>query len=191
MEEITSKHLFDECIGIAYFYFSFQNEITQMLSDILSILIKQLCRRKKELPMPLQALYRECSLNSKSPTLLELQVQLRTIIGTFEEVFLVVDAVDECKEDNRKQLLSYIVSLFGQCSGKLKIFVTSRPESDIKRAFTSEKFQTVKIWATKVSEDIASYVRHELVHRTHHHCDIDQDLREEIENTLVSGSGGM
>lgn len=113
-------------------------------------------------------------------------------MGTFDEVFLVIDALDECSKDVRQHLLPYIYGLFDHhCPGKLKMFVTSRPESDIERAFSPANFPIIKVEAKKVEEDIAAYVRYELVHRTQEYCDIDDTLREEITDVLVSQSSGM
>lgn len=192
VEELTSRHPFDERIGIAFFYFSFQSEaVAQTPVSLLSILIKQLCRRKTVLPEPLEALHQECLRNDRKPKLAELQDQFKAIVGTFDEVFLVIDALDECKKEVRQQLLPYISGLFDQCPGKLKTFVTSRLESDIERAFTSANFSMIKVEATKVEEDIAAYIRYELMHRNDEECKIDLALREEITDVLVSQSGGM
>jgi hypothetical protein len=189
--DVISKHIFDDHIGIAFFYFNFQNETTQKPADVLSVLIKQLCRRKKRIPQSLRELYDQCTYNDKAPKLAELQAQFLTIIDTFEEIFLVIDAMDECNKDYREQFLPYIVKLFQESSGRLKIFVASRPEKDIEHAFKSEKFETIRIEAKKVDEDIATCVRYELMHRHHYYCVIDKGLREEIEGVLVSRAGGM
>lgn len=192
IEELTAIHPFDERIGIAFFYFNFQSEaIAQTPASFLSILIKQLCRRKSMIPEPIKALHKRCSRDDRKPKLSELQDQFQTIIGTFEQVFLVVDALGECDKKIRQELLPYICGLFDQCPGKLKAIVTSRPETDIERAFTSANFEMIRIEATKVNDDIAAYVRGELANRTHEHCDIDLALQQEIEDVLVSQSGGI
>lgn len=192
IEELTARHPFDERIGVAFFYFNFQNEaIAQTPASFLSIVIKQLCRRKTILPGSLRALFNRCTRDDRKPKLAELQDEFQAIVGTFDEVFLVIDALDECDKEIRQEFLPYICSLFDQCPGKLKTLVTSRPEPDIERAFTSAKFEMIKIEATKVNDDIAAYVRGVLVNRTHDNCDMDLALRQEIEDVLVSQSGGM
>ncbi|RPB06364.1 hypothetical protein P167DRAFT_514584, partial [Morchella conica CCBAS932] len=55
LESIQTDYEHDKAIGIAYFYFNFQ--ITVRPQDVLSIWIKQLCRRMDELPNSLCALY--------------------------------------------------------------------------------------------------------------------------------------
>lgn len=194
VEEITSKHIFNERIGIAFFYFNFQAEAkTQSEASFLAILIKQLCRRQSEFSESLKLLYKTCLRNDQLPSVAEYKRQLGDIIRSFDHVFLMIDAVDECRKEYRHNFLEYITSLLGLQSGKLKIFVTSRPEPDIKVAFTSGRFPVIQIEATKVAEDIVSYVRHELLHRTHPYCNLadNQDLRMEIERVLVSKSNGM
>lgn len=111
---------------------------------------------------------------------------------TFDQVFLI-DAMDECTKDQRHSYLDYIKSLLQLPSGKLKIFVTSRPEPDIKFAFTSGSFPFIQIEATKVAADIISYVGHVLQDRTHPYCDLknEQKLREQVEQALISKSNGM
>lgn len=165
--------------------------MTQNLSKVLAILIKQLCRLKKRIPDSLLALYKLRATNDSAPKLSELQASMETVVGSFTQVFLVIDAIDECSEADRKVLLPYIVKLFGECPGRLKIFATSRPEPDITRAFTSEMFNTIQIEAKKVDEDIKDYVKHELKHRIHEYCDIDEDLMSDIELTLTTKAGGM
>lgn len=112
---------------------------------------------------------------------------------TFDHVFLMIDAMDECTKDQRHIYLEYIKSLLELPSGKLKIFVTSRPEPDIKCAFTSGSFPFIQIEATKVAKDIISYVGHMLHSRTHPYCDLknDRELLEDVEHALVSKSNGM
>lgn len=191
LKKIISDHNEDNRIGIACFYFNFQSETAKDLASVLSSLIKQLCRRKSEIPQSLVDLYNRCTFNDKAPKVRELQAQFRTIIDTFEEVFLVIDAMDECNECHRKQFLQFIVELFHTSSSRLKIFVASRPEKDIERTFVSKAFETILIEAKRVDKDISVYVQHELAHRQHDYCDIDEDFRKHIEDALVSQSGGM
>jgi hypothetical protein len=65
----------------------------------------------------------------------QLEDHFKETIGCFDQVFLVLDAMDECKKDHREGLLPYIVQLSQRAPGKLNLFVTSRPEGDIQEAF--------------------------------------------------------
>lgn len=105
----------------------------------------------------------------------------------------MVDALDECLICQRQKFLQYIKSLLGLRSGKLKIFVTSRPERDIELEFMSAGLPVIQIEATKVAGDIASYVSHELSHRIHPYFNLKdcRELRMEIQGVLLSKSNGM
>jgi hypothetical protein len=191
VEETRSLYLLDTCVGIAFFFFSFQIESTP--DQMLLALIKQLCRRKRDIPEHIVKLYTERTSDARPPRSKELEECFQKTIGCFDQVFLVVDAMDECKKDYRKGLLSYIVCLFQSCPGKLKLFVTSRPEADIMHEFGSGTFKTIRIEATKVNADMASYVKHALDTRHHLYYALHTDfnLREQIERALLKEANGM
>ncbi|KAF8465098.1 NACHT domain-containing protein, partial [Kalaharituber pfeilii] len=191
LKDIISKHQDNPSIGICFFFFNFQATDTQKPCHLFSLLLKQLCRTQKAIPQGLQAFYTKYYSNDKSPTLLELQHQFVAVSSFFEQVFLVIDAFDECNQDDRKEILNGITRLLQNCSTKLKLCVTSRPEKDIKHAFTSSGFSTIKIEATKVDQDISSFVQHQLQVRTHEHCTLNDEICKEIEHALLLKANGM
>ncbi|KAF8466957.1 hypothetical protein BDZ91DRAFT_762946 [Kalaharituber pfeilii] len=191
LKDIISKHQGNPSIGICFFFFNFQAADIQKPIQLFAVLLKQLCRSQKEIPQGLQALYTKCHSNDISPTLLELQQQFEAVSSFFDEVFLVIDAFDECHQDDRKEILNGITRLFQNCSAKLKLCVTSRPEKDIKHAFTSSGFSTIKIEAMKVDQDISNFVQHQLQVRTHEYCTLNDEIRNEIEHALVSKANGI
>ncbi|KAE8402302.1 hypothetical protein BDV37DRAFT_295452 [Aspergillus pseudonomiae] len=79
------------------------------------------------------------------------------------EMFLVLDALDECPErsgrNERKVLLSLLAGLNESHRNKLHILATSRPEQDIRA--TLERFPTVDLEA-QLSEDVETFVRTEV-----------------------------
>ncbi|KAF8465086.1 hypothetical protein BDZ91DRAFT_783428 [Kalaharituber pfeilii] len=191
LKEIISKHQDNPSRGICFFFFNFQAADTQKPIQLFSVLLKQLCRFQKAIPQGLQALFTKCHSNDKPPTLRELQHQFEAVTSLFEEVFLVIDAFDECSKDDRKEILNGLTSLFQHCSAKLKLCITSRPEKDIKHAFTSSGFDTIKIEAKKVDQDISCFVQYQLQFRTHDHCTLNEEICKKIEYALVSKANGM
>lgn len=79
------------------------------------------------------------------------------------EIFLVLDALDECPErsrqNERKELLSLLVGLNEHHKNKLHILATSRPEQDIRAKLG--RFLTVDLEA-KLAEDVETFVRTEI-----------------------------
>jgi hypothetical protein len=98
VKDITDRYP-DTGTGIAYFYFSFQKEAAQTIKNFFAVLVKQLSGQKTRLPHSLLSLYTRCSRKDQIPRLEELQAEFHNIIQTFNNVFIVVDALDECKKD--------------------------------------------------------------------------------------------
>ena len=75
----------------------------------------------------------------------------------FQEVFLVIDALDECPISQRPYVIGFITEVISSlpCA---KIFITSRRESDIVRAFESTNTPTIQISAENVAADIERFV---------------------------------
>lgn len=111
----------------------------------------------------------------------------------FEKVFLVLDALDECTPDQRRELfevLGGLVSPTHSNSGNVKLFVTSREEPDIKREF--QNFPVIPIEAKKVDEDLESYVTAKIDQYIEDgNLRIEAALKNKIRTTLVDRAGGM
>jgi hypothetical protein len=82
---------------------------------------------------------------------------LRTAAATYERVFIVVDALDECQPSDGSQtaFLTEVFNLRSAAGASLNVFVTSRPGPDIVRMF--DKFPSLAIRAKE--EDIQQYLR--------------------------------
>lgn len=146
------------------------------------------------LPDHLKRFCQSYSRNVESPSFEKLQAQLIQFSKTFDQVFFVVDAMDESQD--RQNLLPLITTLAkesgsGQSPCNFKVFVTSRREKDIIASFTKQSFPTIEIAATKVDADIATYVQYQLETREDGECVIGQTLKDMIRYSLVSQSNGM
>lgn len=75
---------------------------------------------------------------------------------TFDQVFLIVDALDECQP--RQNVPSLTTRLSRDISYNFKVFLTGRREIDIEIEFTRENSHTLQIEAKKVNEDIKTFV---------------------------------
>ena len=120
------------------------------------------------------------------------------IIHRFGRIFLVLDALDECTLDQRKDLCRFILSLAnttttGPSQGVVKLFVTSRKESDIERVFQRESIPTIEVEATKVNEDIEVYVNAQIHVRLENGSLKLRDitLKDKILSALTTKAGGM
>lgn len=100
---------------------------------MLRSLIIQLCGGRPDTPKPLSDLhsYRNKHLQ---PDLEKLEETLRACTQDFKNVYLVVDALDECSRANgeREKLLNLLGRVHKWTSTNLHVLYTSRPEPDIK-----------------------------------------------------------
>jgi hypothetical protein len=125
-------------------------------------MIKQLTRQKKVLPKALKEFYRQYYVQVSFPTEGKLKAQLEDLSDNFDQVFLVMDAMDEFED--REGFLPIISGFAQRCSPNgsaiFKIFVTSRREKDIEKTFTSHNFPTIQIEAKKVGADIQNFIQY-------------------------------
>lgn len=192
LETVSDKYALDDRNGIVFIYFNFQD--VQKSTNILATLIKQLCRKKKVLPDHLKRFYKSYSRNVEIPSYEKLQAQLVQLSKSFDQVFFVVDAMDESVDrENFLPLITTLAqeSITQKSPCRFKVFVTSRREKDIVASFTKQCFPTIEIEATKVDADIIAYVEYQIDSREDSECDIGQALKEKIRDSLVSQSNGM
>lgn len=73
-------------------------------------LIRQLCLPNMKVPQAPTLLYSSCDNRTTQPRLESLLSVLREIIQHFQEVFIVLDALDECGEGEKLlEVIEYIV----------------------------------------------------------------------------------
>jgi len=152
-------------------------------------LIMQLCSGCATIPRPLESLYTSYVISQRQPTTEALLATLRELVQDHQDVFLVIDALDECNE--RDELLSAL-SVIAEWNLGMHILVTSRREADIGETLSRIGPNNVSIQSALVNNDIRAYVQERLNN--------DPKLRrwkkkkliqDEIETTLMEKAGGM
>lgn len=139
--------------GVSFAYYNYRSPEFGDSSLIVSAFIKQLCRKKHTIPPSLLKLKHD----SQAPSTATAQELFIELARTFNEVFIVIDALDECLRDERHQILKFICEA-GKSLPCAKIFVTSRRENDIVTAFKDNNIPTIEIKAKNVAEDIRLFV---------------------------------
>ena len=115
-------------------------------------------------------------------------VTLQDILGGFPQVFIILDALDECKE--REELLGIIEGIINWKLKKLHILATSRMEREIEETLEPLATRQICIQSAIINADIQTYIGKRLQN--------DSKLRKwpasvqaEIEKTLMDGADGM
>ena len=120
---------------------------------------------------------------------------LKAIAGAYCELFIVVDALDECKEDSRPEIIGAFREIL-QSLPLVKVFVTSRPEPDIIRFMEDAGTPTLKVDASLMRPDIEKFVKEEVHDLRHGRNGVQlyiksDDLVEEVVRILTEKANGM
>ncbi|KAL9572165.1 hypothetical protein ACKAV7_003653 [Fusarium commune] len=113
INDLHNKLSGNPSIGIGYIYCNFRRQKEQNINDLLASLLKQLSRSWRCLPESVKLLYDKHEKNGTRPLVEKLSAALQSVVQSYEKVFIVIDALDECQtlDDCRGKLLSEIFRL--------------------------------------------------------------------------------
>lgn len=146
---------------------------------------------------PLVEIYKkkqETGFASAKLTFEEAEILLEDLAKPYAETVLILDALDECQEGSRSQLVEALNRLLTKKPAHLKILISSRRDQDIKRQL--ENTANVAIEATDNHDDISKFVKEKIDEdrerrRQYRLKPISDDLQEHIVGTLLRKSNGM
>jgi hypothetical protein len=185
IDDLTTRFKNDD-IGVAYLYCNFRRQNEQNAEDLLASLLKQLSQRRSSLPGCVEKLYEDHKKKETRPSFDEISRALQSVVALYSRAFIIVDALDECKESNgcRTRLLSEIFSL--QSMKGANLFVTSRFIPEITEKFGGSLSlevraidEDVERWMDGHMSQLPSFVRG------------NQDLQQEIKTEIVKAIDGM
>ena len=195
IDHLSECHEFSPKIGTTFIYCNYAEPRTSL--EYIRLAIKQLCRRLSPLPPKLDQSYEKHYKNHSQPSFQELQDLFLTIAQQLDSMFFVLDALDECSLDQRVDLYKFIAGIVeqraGMSYGTIKLFVASRKELDIEKAFARKSFPTIEIEAAKVDNDIMLYVKAQIEQRLDNGSLSFSNpiLKDKIFHALTSKAGGM
>ncbi|KAJ7582092.1 ankyrin repeat-containing domain protein [Mycena floridula] len=153
-------HLQKDClrpdVGVAYIFFRYNEANTQDIRALVASILRQLLIGNT-IPDGLKPLYN--SFKDKRPLSQDLNMLVNALdsqIHSYSNVYLVVDAFDECMEDIREDFLSRLRPLTD--SNRLHILVTSRPLLLIESQFEGD--QRINVRAH--DDDVRTHILHQI-----------------------------
>jgi hypothetical protein len=117
-----------------------------------------------------------------------LHATLLLILEAFDDVFVILDALDECAE--RKELLEWIKEMTSWRKGKLHLLATSRPVEDIAKYLRSLDPGRVCMMEDLITDDIEKYIDTSL-HRDDAFEHWGDEVKATIKSKLLVNAGGM
>lgn len=152
LEALFSK---DKTIGIAFVYCNFQRQNDQTAKELVASLLKQLLQSLPVMPESIKLLYERHRTKGSPPSLEDVSSNLLSTAKLFSRVFIIIDALDECRttDGTQTEFLEEIFKL--QLHSNTNVFVTSRPIPEVKDQFQTSI--TLEVRAT--DEDVERFLR--------------------------------
>lgn len=179
--------------ALAYYYCEYRLPETQILSNILGSLIKQICASSAEAFEELDLLYSERNEKAKHPALPtgeELDKFLRRLSTSFDSVMVIVDGLDEISDpEEQSKVLKVLSTLNTPTDGSIKVIYTSRDEIDIKQYFSESKGISIAARGNDLELFVAAVIEDRIKNRSLRLR--DPALKGIIINGIVSKANGM
>ncbi|KAI1458536.1 hypothetical protein F4805DRAFT_474124 [Annulohypoxylon moriforme] len=174
-------------VGVAYIYCDYYS-LPVTLEGYLSRLLKQLIAQKSSIPSEVEELYRRHEKKGTRATHQELLGVLEVVLGGLNKAFIIIDALDECKDtedghDCREQLTSAILSLQETC--KVNIFATSRIVKEIKVSFMN----SLTIGISADTNDVENYLYSRISLQEDNL--FDSGFRKKVVSKITKAADGM
>jgi len=128
-----------EGIAIAMFYCDFRDQHEQTSTNIIGAILKQLVVRGEMLEHVRSAFQKAgMEIGGRGLRLPDIAQMLKQVVATLSQVFICIDALDECLPKHLLELLGSLRDILRESPG-MRIFVTGRPqvEADVTRYFTT------------------------------------------------------
>ncbi|KAJ9212083.1 hypothetical protein DTO166G4_6360 [Paecilomyces variotii] len=180
-----SKSTLTDQYALGFWYCKWDDtSMETMACCIIGMFIKQLCRKMFTIPSEILEFRRR--LNKEGRTLLfKDYTELFLLCARyFKRVFLTIDALDECKDEQRELILDFVQSF---AASHIKVFLASRWMQDIEKACVT-KAVILPITAWEVKDDITIFVEHQVPEKL---SIKSADIRGRVINTLVDKSEGL
>ena len=176
--------------ALAFFYCNRTDPERQELLSVLRSFVKQLSAtvlHEHTMKARLETYYENTRFNSE-PTEKDCEVLLLELVEKHPETTFILDGLDECHKDSRDGLITSLIFISSRATRPVKIFVSSRPDSDIKERLQDKT--NVAIRAKDNEDDISTFVRSE-IGKHQNLKGLSQELQNEIVNKLQETSQGM
>lgn len=187
MDALQAAFDSDRSIGLAIFFFTFNEPEKQSVTRMLAALVSQLFLRLPDIPEGLKTIY---TRNPGEPSLRILLKLFKALGSEFNRTFIILDALDEVAVHERDMLLRVLRQMHDGSFVNLNMLVTSRPEHYILEGLNSLPMTEVMMNTQVVDVDIGSFVS-ELLAVDPKFKKWDSSVKKDIETALVNGAHGM
>lgn len=174
----------DQPHGLAFTYLKYNNP-QQSLASVVGSLLRQLLEKHQELPVEINAVYESHQKGLSPPNADELARLLLLVMDSFVETFVIIDALDECDEQLRWDLVQTLQS----CQPHAKVMITSRGLEAIAAELVEYSRFEIRAHAQDIELYIDAFVeRHRHLRRV---VDKSSAIRADIKTAVIRNAEDM
>ncbi|KAG8526588.1 uncharacterized protein KY384_008789 [Bacidia gigantensis] len=173
-------------IGVAYVYCNYKEQNKQTLGNLLASVWRQIFQYETVDNSEVRQLYEKHVNKGTRPKVKDIARILSQEIDRYENVYLFVDALDECtNEETRETFIRQLQEL----QPRICLIVTSRFSDSIARAF--KEAPVLEICANRA--DVQAYVMGRIARsgRLARYVNSDEMLKKDIERNVVENADKM
>lgn len=161
IQSVLRHRGYDRSIGLAFFYFTFNDESKQDVSSMIRALLLQLSIQLQDGHADLVRLHE--SYKAGIPSSAVLLEHLRRLMQRFRHVYIFLDALDESPRTGpRECVLDALEKLQQWDVPYLHLFVTSRDEPDIRECLNLPATRQIIMRNAGIDRDIADFILFQL-----------------------------
>jgi len=178
----------EEESAVACLYCDFLAQQEQTITNMMGAILKQLVGRG-DIPKDVREAFEKGKkeIGGRGLLLSDLMRMLRIAISSLSQVFICIDALDECLPRYLPELLKSLSDIVRECP-KTRIFLTGR--SHIREAIQKYFAEAVVIPINPNTGDVRNYLEMRL-DRDDEPEAMDNDLRADIEKVILDKMSDM
>lgn len=138
--------------GTAYIYFSYKEAEKQIPVNLISSIIQQLISQHPNSMSELRLLHERHRVHRTRPSIMECSNLLQTLLRSFPKVYIVVDAIDECSEQNEARWV-FLAQLW-RLRFKACLLFMSRPIPTLEKELQG----STRVYLSPDEDDIKNYL---------------------------------
>ncbi|KAJ5704052.1 hypothetical protein N7493_011190 [Penicillium malachiteum] len=149
--------------GFAFFYCDRNDTLRTQALSVLQSFVRQLStteRSPESIRVKLRQAYNLARSRGSDFQFVQCKEQILESLNIYPRTILVIDAMDECDSEKRYRLIDALRTFILECKNTVKIFISSRPDSNIKSHLAS--VPSVTISASDNHDDIEKFLDFEL-----------------------------
>ena len=174
---------------MAFIYCDHKKYLSQTVEYFIGVIVRQLLERRKDIPPKVRTLYDNYHGKDRTPTCEEYLDVLRDLGKEYAEIYIVVDALDECIDRSGQAIWADLLSKLEASANNLRLLYTSRNIEDASGILG----RSARIDVRASEKDIENFVLAQLQSQQHllRFCRQCSTLQDEILQAIVPKSGGM